>query len=100
MLKKPYKTISQENGDIRIFGNGHSIPIDYKIPEWSEDKESEACFEYKGNTYFISEFMLIDKHSHFKGFDGYSGDSFFSGVLIKLVKNTFNEYLKAYTYLC
>ena len=77
-----------------IVGNGHEIEIEYKQPDWNEeeeDREEEACFQYKGNTYFLSEIMSFHNTVHcpnppecFKGFDGYLNDSMCSGVLVKL----------------
>ena len=48
---------------------------------------------YKGNYYDLSDFMRIEPHnsfnciSEFHNWSGYHGDSYFSGVLIKLVND-------------
>jgi len=102
MLKKAYKVIEKENSKLSIYGNGQYREIDYKKPEWiDEEEEVEACFDYKGNTYFLSEFMRVDgfssKIEDFEGFDGYRGDSFFSGLLIKL--SDCGDCVKVYTYI-
>jgi len=97
-----------------IVGNNHLILLEDEIPEWKEEKENipdlpeeqkeeliESCFHYKGNLYFLSEFMYIDKrdkNNPFKDFDGYISDSFFSGILIKLIDDD-NDHVKAYWYM-
>jgi hypothetical protein len=57
------------------------------------DKEADEdlgfrFFRYKGNVYDTQEFMgtyaLHDDHA-FKDWDGYAGDTYFSGTLIKYV---------------
>ncbi len=95
-MKKPWKVLKQENGSISIYGNNHVKEIEYEKPEWSEDEE--PCFRYKGNVYFLSEFLLIQGSNPFKDFDGYFSDSSFSGILIKIVDSNEGT-LKAYTYI-
>lgn len=109
MANKPFKTIQPENcsNECQIFGNNHWIKIDYKVPEWEEEKaepDVEACFMYRGHLYFISEFVRVESGSPFyvtdeegnQLFDGYSPDSFFSGILVKWGEE---EEVKAYTYI-
>lgn len=55
--------------------------IQYEKPEWSDD--IEECFDYKGERYWLSEFMRTDGMSELKGWDGYMNDSFFSGIVIR-----------------
>jgi hypothetical protein len=105
MLKKAYKTITRENGKIEIYGNGHDIELEYKVPEWNEETgEEEQCFQYKGNTYFLSEFTNIHNKVWQPNppewqleFDGIKSDSYFSGILIKISED--GEGVKAYTYI-
>ena len=107
MLKKPYKSIKQDNGTLDIYGNNHWIELDYQVPEWNNDKpdaDVEACFKYKGNLYFLSEIMAVNNPIYnpnppewMKGFDGYMSDSFFSGILIKLSDE--GDMVKVYTFL-
>jgi hypothetical protein len=80
---------------IKLIGNGHWIPTDYGKPEWSD--EEELFFKYKGEVYWLSEFLCTDNISPLSSFDGYASDSFFSGVVIKLDDE--GEYVKAYTYI-
>lgn len=97
--KKPYKVITYESGNTtEIIGNNHWIEVKYSVPDWNKESgEEETCFTYRGRVYFLSEFMKIDKDCNLKEFDGYFGDSFFSGVLIKL--NESCDAVKAYLYL-
>ena len=47
--------------------------------------EDETFVEYKGYFYSLSDFMCTPSACDgFEGWDGYHGDSYFSGVLIKL----------------
>lgn len=50
--------------------------------------EDESFITYKGYTYAMSDFMRIERDSTGdlaqSGWHGYSSDSFFSGVLVKL----------------
>ena len=53
-----------------------------------EEFDSALFFRFKGNVYDVSQFMRIDNdNSDFKGWQGYSGESYFSGVLIKFPNN-------------
>ena len=91
-------------------GNNHLILLEDEIPDWKESKgddnledqiETEPCFKFKGNTYFLSEFMRINKNdpnNPFKSFDGYISESYFSGILIKLIDDD-NDHVKAYWYM-
>lgn len=81
---------------IKIIGNGHWIPIDYAVPEWS-DGELEACFLYKGERYYLSEFLTTVHHPVLFEYDGYHSDSFFSGLVIKF--DEYGEHVKVYTFI-
>jgi hypothetical protein len=51
---------------------------------YSPDELNDATFfRYKGRLYDLGEFMRFDSPTLFKGWDGYSSDSFFSGVLVR-----------------
>lgn len=105
MIRKPYKEIVvDEMNSIKIYGNNHEIETYYAVPEWNEEGEEELAFKYKDNEYFLSEFMNIHNKIYNPNppewmleFDGYKSDSFFSGILIKLIDN--GEAVKAYTYI-
>ena len=47
--------------------------------------EDVQFFEYKGWIYTLDDFMRIEHHpdSEFSSWDSYSGDTYFSGVLIR-----------------
>jgi hypothetical protein len=50
--------------------------------------EDEQFVAYKGYYYSLSDFMRTPSAcDSFDGWDGYSSDSFFSGVLIKLLED-------------
>lgn len=63
--------------------------FDYLDPE---QLDHTTFVRYKGQVYDLSEFMRIDsdvlsniRFDHFRGWHGYSSDSFFSGVLVRYV---------------
>jgi hypothetical protein len=55
--------------------------------DWLDKEELQSInfFRYKGYAYHMSEFMCVDNAPSFKGWDGYHADSYFSGVLVKLI---------------
>jgi hypothetical protein len=119
---KPWKVITQDNGQIEIYGNGHFRPLLYfwdLSPEQQTFVKSEydylfddpndcdgVFFVYKGWTYSLDNFMNIHNTVHNPNppkwmleFDGYLNDTFFSGILIKLVQYDFDEAVKVYTFI-
>lgn len=70
----------------------------------SEDEQHSGMFvRYKGWTYDLGEFIRVkdDRVATPKGwekFDGYSSDSFFSGVLVKFMDS--HERVIMATYIC
>lgn len=77
--------------------NNHNRPLiswtdlteaEQKDFDYFDDPENETgydFFRFKGRVYTTGDFMRIDQNNTaFPGWHGYSGDSFFSGVLIKL----------------
>lgn len=48
-----------------------------------DDLPSAQFFKFKGQYYDIGEFMRVDADGPYKGWHGYSGESFFSLMLIK-----------------
>lgn len=104
-MRKPFKTIKTDNGEISLYGNHHWKELWYAVPEWNKDKtnpEMEACFNYLGERYFLSEFMRVDANSPFYElggitFHGYHSDSFFSGILIHY--SDCDEAVQVYTYI-
>jgi ABC-type transport system substrate-binding protein len=57
--------------------------------DFKDENCSATFFRYKGNVYDIGEFMRIERHpdSEFMKWDGYSSDSYFSGIVIKYVND-------------
>ena len=104
MLKKPYKVID----NCSIYGNNHWKPLAYgwelseselsKFDYLDNPQDDFTGFRYNGNLYDLGEFMRIDKNNPFYGFaDGYHGDSYFSGILVKFDES--REAVKVYTYI-
>jgi hypothetical protein len=52
-----------------------------------DEFRDESFIKYHGWWYAMCDFMRIEPGSSFEGWHGYHGDSYFSGVLIKLVDN-------------
>ena len=58
-----------------------------KYFDWMDEEELETSnfLRDRGSVYSTQDFMRIENGpDEFKGWDGYAGDSFFSGTLIKL----------------
>ena len=75
---------------MKITTNNHDREFIYKWDltedeierfDYLDEDEIDGFIRYKGHVYHLSEFMRTD---HFIGWCGYSSDSFFSGVLIKV----------------
>jgi len=75
------------NNPWRNLSYGYEMPealrsdFDYIAPE---DFDSHDFVVYRGHWYDIGEFTRCDQTP---GWDGYIGDSFFSGVLIRLSRD-------------
>ena len=76
------KTITQENGTLTIIGNNHWIPIEYEMPVYEEEYGPQACFRYKGDIIFLSEFVITP--DYLAEYDGIMNYSYFSGLLVKM----------------
>jgi hypothetical protein len=91
-------------GEVTVVGNGHSRELLWAIPDWVDDgndeEDAEEYFVYRGETYFLSEFLRIERNapSWLKKFDGYHSDSFFSGILIRYPAGDYDDGVKVYTY--
>lgn len=70
---------------------------DFDYIDTAERQESATFARYRGAAYDLGEFMRCDGNSDFAAWDGYAGDSYFSGVLIKLDRDgdgvTFGRYV-------
>ena len=58
--------------------------------DYLNEDNASGFFRYKGRVYDLGEFMRIDRtiaphpqRPKWENFDGYSSDSFFSGLLVK-----------------
>lgn len=47
------------------------------------EESGETFFRYRGQVYCLSEFMLASGEIAKRGWEGYSSDSYFSGVVVK-----------------
>ena len=63
---------------------GWQIPESRKDFDWMDDEHFDMAefFRYKGRVYALVEFT---RSNAFPGFDGYASDSYFSGVLVRVV---------------
>lgn len=60
------------------------------------EETTDGFFCYRGSWYHLDGFMRIENNPDLAGWDGYAGDSYFSGVLIKLTQD--NEQVICATY--
>ncbi|MCK4518423.1 hypothetical protein KAT92_06605 [Candidatus Babeliales bacterium] len=79
--------------EIKTNNHWNNFLYGYELPErvlsdfdYLEDIEGGTFFKYKNVYYELGEFMRIDNNAPepMKNYSGYSSDSFFSGVLIRL----------------
>jgi len=77
------------NGVPRYTVDGYDLTAKERAEfDYMPDIDSGLFFRYRGNVYDIGEFMRVDTNeSHLENWHGYSSDSMFSGVLIRLVDN-------------
>jgi len=71
----------------------HQLPEKVKQDEFDwvtpDIQEDMSFFPFKGQWYCLDEFMRIDRKNseHFSKWDGYSGDSYFSGKLVRMAND-------------
>ncbi|QFP93539.1 hypothetical protein [Edwardsiella phage vB_EtaM_ET-ABTNL-9] len=53
--------------------------------DYLDDIDNHNFVKYRGNIYDVNEFMRVNSDDSLKGWDGYIGESYFSGVLIKVI---------------
>lgn len=53
--------------------------------DYLDDIDNNNFIKYKGFIYDVSEFISTYNMDSLKDWDGYSSDSYFSGVLIKII---------------
>ena len=49
-----------------------------------EDEYGDGFFQYRGRYYHTSDFMRIEHNEDMKDWQGYAGDSYFAGIVIRL----------------
>ena len=49
-----------------------------------DEETTDGFFKYNNYWYHTTDFMRMESRDQFPGWDGYSSDSYFSGVLIQL----------------
>ncbi len=99
---------------VEIIGNGHVRELldayqiqdlGLEVPDWIDDLDyGYQFFVYKGDVYCMADFMRIEKNAPewMKEYDGYSNDSFFSGVVVKYAKieDSYGDMgIKVYTFI-
>lgn len=58
---------------------------DFDYYDWDKierGEDSASFFRYRGQLYDLGEFMRVPRDA-FPGWEGYSNDSFFSGVIVR-----------------
>lgn len=89
---------------IRTDNQWHDFVYRYDVPasvladqfDWLDEDTDDGFFRYRGYWYHLSQFERTGGSDEFKGWDGYQGDSYFSGILIKVSGNV--EQYKVGTY--
>lgn len=101
---KVYKQITRDNGTITFYG-GHWRKLYWACPDWENDKDNpHQYFIHNGRRVYLDDFMRIDKTApdYMQEFDGYSNDSFFSGLCVTLPKpddGDHDEMVRVFTYI-
>jgi len=103
-MNKHTKKQAIEDKGIRIITNNHwyKIMSGYELSDKQKrimnyikdiDDEIDCFFIYRGTLYYTGDFMNLHNKiyepippAEFNGYDGYSSDSFFSGVLVRYPK--------------
>lgn len=63
-----------------------------------DDIDSGRFFKYRGQVYDLGEFLRTSANGELSTWDGYSSDSAFSGVVVKVSSDC--EYVKVGSYYC
>jgi hypothetical protein len=75
------------------------VPADILASDFSYQNPEEALdgfFCYRGRWYHLDGFMPTGNHTYLAEWDGYASDSYFSGIVIKLSRDS--EQIKVGTY--
>lgn len=75
------------NGVARDMISFHALPpaVQRRVADNYENAEHFDWVRYKGEWYCMEDFMRTDKDSPLSEWDGYTADTFFSGVLVRFV---------------
>ena len=108
---------------VKLIGNGHHItPVmacevdektlrklvhefDYRFDGLSDPRECECeFFFYRGNWYDLHDIPAVESYAPawLRKWDGYINDSYFSGIVIRYVKDEWGDYtgdIQAYTFI-
>ena len=90
------KPIITTNNQLREYKDSYEVPKavldDY---DWlDEGDKSYGWINYRNTWYHISDFLRLEgDDGSFKGWDGYHGHGFYSGVLIKFGDDPSEEYI-------
>ena len=83
------------NNQPREFIYGFELPKskrkDFDYMKTDEEFNNNQFVKYRGDYYDLNEFMRIENNSDLKDWDGYSSDTYFSGILIKFCDD--NDYV-------
>ena len=58
--------------------------------DWMRPEDIDCSFgffRYRSSVYHLQDFMRVENNDALQGWDGYSSDSYFSGVLIRLAED-------------
>lgn len=88
------------NRNWRKFSYRSEVPakvLESQFSHLSDDNDAfDNFFQYRGTWYHLSDFLGASDMPELKGWDGYSSDSYFSGVVVKVSRN--GERYKVGTY--
>ena len=75
------------NGVARDMVSFYDLPlaVQDQVSQNYENANQFGWVSYKGDWYCMEDFMRVDKDSPLVGWDGYLPDTYFSGVVIRLV---------------
>tara|TARA_R110000796_G_scaffold24808_6_gene70450 strand:- start:41 stop:322 length:282 start_codon:yes stop_codon:yes gene_type:complete len=87
----------QTNNQERLLIDWHDLtPKQQSEFDYASAEESQFVI-YKGWPYDVAEFMAVRHNDELSAWDGYSSDSFFSGVLIKFAPDCDTVIMGMYT---
>lgn len=96
--------IKTNNVPREVINRRDLTPKESKQFDYLDPEDSGSFFRYKGRVYDLGEFMLINssvaphpQREGWEGYDGYSSDSFFSGLLVRYVDDCERVIVALYT---